>query len=153
MSPKIVNREPFLALGISRRLASEDQNEQVFKSIWDEFEARLEEIRAHSIDGAFYGLSFSGDQPGAVDYVAAIAVAPSMPIPAGFVLREVPTSQYAVFECGVPSIGETYRFIFGKWLPGSSFELSPAAPTFERYPPVGQESSPVLIHVPIKEAE
>ncbi len=60
-------------------------------------------------------------------------------------------SLYAVFECAVQSIGEAYRFIFSEWLPGSSFELSTAAPVFERYPPEGQESLPVLLHIPIEE--
>ncbi len=80
MEPEIISRNSFSVLGLSRRLAPQDQNEQVFKSIWSEFEVRLEEMRVHSIDGAFYGLSFSGDQPGSVDYVAAMAVDPSTAI-------------------------------------------------------------------------
>jgi predicted transcriptional regulator YdeE len=152
MKPEIISRDSFSVLGLSRWLAPEDQNEQAFKSIWSEFEVRLEEIRVHSIDGAFYGISFSGDQPGSVDYLATMAVDSSTPVPVGLVMRRVPKSRYAVFECPVQSIGETYRFVFNEWLPGSSLELSLTAPVFERYPPEGKESWPVLIHIPIKEA-
>jgi len=152
MEPRIISHDGFHALGLSRKLAPEEQNEEVFKSIWSGFEERIEEIAIDAIDGAFYGLSFPGDQPGGVEYLAAMVVHPSAIPPEGMLLREVPTARYAVFECAVQSIGDTYRFIFQQWLPSTSFGLSPGVPVFERYPPEGEATSPVLIHVPITEA-
>ena len=150
MEPELISRDAFLVLGLLTHLAPEQQNEQAFKSIWSTFEERLEHIRAHSTDGAFYGISYRADERGSVDYLAAMAVRPPTEAPAGLVFREVPPSRYAVFACPVESIGETYRFVFTAWLPGSPFELNAAVPVFEQYPPEGQESLPVLLHIPIK---
>jgi len=153
MQPEIIEREAFSVLGVLTRLAPEEQDEQSFKSIWIEFEARLEEIRRHSIEGAFYGLSFPTGQPGTVDYLAAMAVSLPAEVPQGLIAREVPASRYAVFECELRAIGETYRFIFSEWLPGAGVRPGPAAPVFEQYPPEGQESLPVRIHVPIEKGD
>jgi len=151
MQPEIISRDSFSALGVLTRLEPEEQNEQSFKSIWSTFEERLEEIRTHAVGGTFYGISFPTDRPGTVDYVAGMAVSPPGDVPGGLVLRAVPASRYAVFECGLRAIGATYRFAFSEWLPGSSAELDASAPVFEEYPPEGQESLPVRIHVPIRE--
>jgi len=69
--------------------------------------------------------------------------------PKDLVLREIPAAQYAVFECHVHKIGETYQFIFREWLPNSHYAFSELAPAFEQYPPEGDDESPVLIHIPI----
>jgi len=61
----------------------------------------------------------------------------------------VVTACIAVFECSVKDIAVTYQTIFGEWLPGSHYEINPAAPSFEQYPPEGEESDPIHIHIPI----
>jgi predicted transcriptional regulator YdeE len=151
VEPTIVDRDGFHLLGLERNLSGEEQRVEVFQSIWSGFEARMEEIRAHSLGGAFYGVSFSGDEPGGVNYLAAMAVPPNESPPEGMVLREIPPARYAVFECPVYAIGESYRFIFGEWLPNSGYGLDEATPVFEQYPPEDDALSHVLIHVPITE--
>lgn len=153
MNPEIIEREAFSVLGLLTRLTPEEQNEQSFRSIWNAFEARHEAIRRHSVGGAYYGLSFPTGQPGTVDYLAAMAVSLPAEVPQGLIAREVPASRYAVFECEMRAIGETYRFIFAEWLPGAGVRPSPAAPVFEQYPPEGRESLPVRIHVPIEKRD
>jgi predicted transcriptional regulator YdeE len=152
MEPRILELEGFRVLGLARRLPAEEQTEEVFGVIWSGFESRIGEIRVHATDGAFFGLSFPGDLPGEVEYVAAMAVSPTIASPEGMVIREVPAARYAVFDCPVTSIGETYRFVFEAWLPNSGYHLNAVVPVFERYPPEEQGSSSVQIHVPITEA-
>ena len=152
MEPTIVSRGAFVALGLPARVPREAQNEETFKAIWIDFEKRHDEIKPYSTDGAYYGISFGTDEAGEVDYLAAMAVEPSVDVPEGLVLREVPAARYAVFECPVGAIGRTYRLIFSGWLPGSSFELSRSAAVFEQYAHEGQEPTLVRIHVPLEGA-
>jgi predicted transcriptional regulator YdeE len=149
MEPKILDRDSFLVIGTSTRVTQENETSDYYTSIWREFELRRGEVEPLSIDNAFYGLSFSGFEEGAFEYIAGMAVKDVPVIPCGLVAREVPAARYVVFPCSLTDIGETYRYIFRQWLPGSPLALSITAPVFEQYPPVGEEASPVLIHVPI----
>jgi len=149
MEPKILDRDSFLVIGTSTRVTQENETSDYYTTIWKEFELRRNEVEPHSIDRAFYGLSFSGAEEGAFEYIAGMSVKDINIVPRGLVVREVPAARYVVFPCPLSAIGETYRYIFREWLPGSPLALSITAPVFEQYPPVGEENSPVLIHVPI----
>ena len=149
MEPKILDRDSFLVVGTSTRVSQENETSDYYTTIWKEFELRRSEVEPHSVDRAYYGLSFSGAEEGAFEYIAGMSVKDVRFIPRGLVVREVPAARYVVFPCPLNAIGETYRYIFREWLPGSPLALSITAPVFEQYPPVGEENSPVLIHVPI----
>lgn len=149
MEPKVLDRESFLVIGTATHVTQENETSDYYTSIWQAFELRRKEVEPHSLDNAFYGLSFSGMEEGAFEYIAGMAVKNIAVIPSGLVAREVPAARYVVFPCPLTAIGETYRYIFREWLPGSPLALSITAPVFEQYPPVGEEASPVLIHVPI----
>ena len=149
MESKIVDRNSFLVIGTSTRVTQENETSDYYTSIWQEFELRRGEVEPHSIDNAFYGLSFSGLEEGAFEYLAGMAVRDITVIPCGLVARDVPAARYVVFPSPLTAIGETFRYIFREWLPGSPLALNITAPVFEQYPPVGEETSPVLIHVPI----
>ena len=47
-----------------------------------------------------------------MDYLAGMAVEGVVDVPEGLTLREVPASRYAVFECTVKTISDTYDWIF-----------------------------------------
>jgi AraC family transcriptional regulator len=149
LEPEILDRDSFLVIGTSTRVTQENETSDYYTTIWQEFELRRGEVEPHSVDRAFYGLSFSGAEEGAFEYIAGMSVKDIPDIPRGLVIREVPAARYVVFPCPLTAIGETYRYIFREWLPGSPLALSITAPVFELYPPVGEEASPVLIHVPI----
>lgn len=149
MEPEILDRDSFLVIGTSTRVTQENETSDYYTSIWQKFEERRREVEPHSVDRSFYGLSFSGLEEGAFEYLAGMAVKDISAIPNGLVAREVPAARYVVFPCPLTAIGETYRYIFREWLPGSPLALNITAPVFEQYPPVGEETSPVLIHVPI----
>jgi len=151
MEPKIISRDSFVCMGTLTRVTPEGQNSETYGLIWKTFESYHGEIKPHSADEAYYGVSFATDQEGVVDYFACMAVEGVAAAPKGLVIRELPAARYAVFECPLQAIGETYRHIFGEWLAQSPYEISAAAPAFERYPPEGKEDAPVRIHIPIRE--
>jgi AraC family transcriptional regulator len=154
MEPKITNREAFAILGLQERFS---HGKEDFEGIWKRFMAYHDQIRALSIDGAYYGANFVVKEGQQMDYLAGMAVTEVQDVPEGLTLREVPASRYAVFECTVETISDTYDWIFDKWLPtaphGRPSRGSPKA-AFERYPP-GTDSgdTAVLIHIALEEGE
>ena len=152
MEPKIETREAFTVLGLQERFTSEAED---FGGAWNRFMAYHNEISALSVDGAYYGVSFVPDDvqaDEAMDYVAGMAVDEVQEIPEGLVLREVPSSCCAVFECAVNTIHETYEHIFESWLPESEYEADQPLPNYDHYPPAtARPESPVLICIPIRE--
>ena len=92
----------------------------------------------------------------AFTYMAAFETTDDAPAPEGFELRTVPANRYAVFTHRGPivRIGETYRRIFGEWLPGSGLTRA-EGPDFElydeRFDPATMGGE-VDIYVPVAEA-
>lgn len=124
---------------------------ETFVSIWNEFERNHERIKHHSVDSRYYGVSFGIAEDGRFDYLAGMAVVPVDEVPEGLQVREVPAGTYAVFSCSVQAIGQTYGYIFGEWRSTSGYELDTKKPAFEEYPPAADATSPVRIHIPIRE--
>ena len=153
MKPEIISRSAFMVMGTLDRVTPADEDATTYERIWRRLEAYRDQIKSHSTDQAYYGVSFATDEEGVFDYVAGMAVGKVDAIPEDLVIREVPGAQYAVFECPVQRIGETYRSIFSEWLPHSTCELSGSSPAFERYPPIGEEEAPMLIYISIREVE
>jgi len=140
-------------MGTVTRRKSGAERPETFTAIWNEFETHREKIRLHSVDSKYYGVSFGAADDGSFDYLAGMAVGRVAAAPAGVQVREVPTATYAVFACVVPSIGQTYGYIFGEWRAASGYELDPTKCAFEEYPPAAETNSPALIHIPIREKQ
>ena len=150
MEPVICEREAFTVMGTSTRIPTREESNDKYAKIWSEFERYNEQLKKISTNQKYYGLSFATKQQDFIDYVVGMAVPDgTAPTSEGLVLRTIPTAQYAVFECPIEKIGQTYQYIFGKWLPNSPYKISPIAPAFEEYPPEGQEKLPIYIHVPV----
>jgi predicted transcriptional regulator YdeE len=150
MEPKIVEEDSFIVAGILNRIKPEEDNEDRYGAIWKEFETIHPRIKGLSVDKAYYGVSFSAREGIGVDYIAGMAVSDPTIVPENLEKREVPKARYAVFECPLAEIGETYRYAFAEWLPRAPFILNTAVPFFEKYPPQGEEASMVQIYIPIK---
>ena len=149
MQPKIINRNSFQVMGTLTRITPENENVETFGTIWQQFEAHRHLNMPRSTDQKYYGISFNTGEKGVRDYLAAMAVKNVTATPKELVVREIPAAQYAVFECDVQKIGETYQFIFREWLPNSHYAFSELAPAFEEYPSECDDETPVLIHIPI----
>jgi predicted transcriptional regulator YdeE len=148
--PDIVDRAAFVVAGTATRVVRGTESPEKFREIWETFEARREGLEPLSPDGAYYGVSIPGADPGIFEHLAGMAIRKAAEPPQGLEVREIPAARYAVFECPLQAIGETYRQIFGQWLPRSGYEMKPGAPSFEQYPPREQGTGSVRIHVPIE---
>ncbi|MGD8239986.1 MAG: GyrI-like domain-containing protein [Armatimonadota bacterium] len=144
MEPRIVEKDAFTVIGVESTEAHETDD---FETPWNDFMSHHGEVKPHSTDGAYYGVSYG--EGGDMRYLAGMAVAGVAQVPEGLTMREVPGGRYAVFECTVATIHDAYDHIFGEWLPSSGYEHD-ARPDFERYgPDTATGEDPVLIHVPV----
>lgn len=89
-----------------------------------ELAARRGEIAGQLEPGVYYGLiERAGDAPGALRYVAGVAVDPAVRQPDGLVATTIPAGLYATFtvDGGVAAIGPAYQEINQVWLPSSGY--------------------------------
>jgi predicted transcriptional regulator YdeE len=123
MEPKIVDRGAFTVMGV---LAHGAPDKMDFNDVWaNRFMPHNDQVVPFSTDKAYYGLWFASDEKdGAPDYVAGMAVENVSSVPEGLVLRQVPAARYAMFECTMKTIGETYGYAYQRWLPASPYEPS-----------------------------
>lgn len=119
---------------------------------WKAFEAHLQTVQRHSLDGKFYGVSFASGPDGGFDYLTGMAVRPGVAPPDGLEVRLVPGGTYAVFDCPVQAIGATYRYIFAEWRAESGCATDAKGVAFEEYPPATEPTARVLLHIPIRES-
>ena len=154
MEPRIVRKETFALLGLQEHFTRETED---FEGIWKRFMRYEAQISPHSVDGAFYGANYAPKTGTGIDYLAGMAVGEVQDVPEDLILREVPSSRYAVFECTVRTISDTYDWIFGEWLQTASYPRpGPDSPKadFERYPPATDSGdTPVLLHIALKDPE
>lgn len=150
MKPRISVRPAFRVFGTLTRVMRGEETPELFGTIWSEFESHRNEIESLSTDQFYYGVSLPTAEQGIIEYLAGMAVPEDAAVPRAMEGRMVPSAEYAVFECSVTRIGETYRHIFTEWLPASEYALDVLAPSFEQYPPAGEQPRHVLIHIPVR---
>lgn len=154
MKPRFKDMKAVVVAGVEREYADPEKSDPGFADIWmGAFMPRYGDIEAACEDKGFYGVWFRGAGGRPSRYLAGAAVIDRSAVPADLTIREVPGATYAVFECTVGTIGETYGSIFGNWLAEGGYEANPELPHFEYYPPeTSSQHSPVFIHVPVVEA-
>ena len=142
---KIASRPAFKAVGLPYK--GKNENNEI-AGLWQAFNPRVREIQ-HITDGAF-GICKEADADGSFPYLAAMAVSDATQIPPGMVCWEIPEQTYAVFECALPAIRETYHYAYETWLPASGYEFS-GGPDFEYYDEAfdPQTGGPMTIHIPV----
>lgn len=160
MKPKIITLQPKKLVGkcITTTLSFDDT-----AALWHEFMRRREEIK-NRVLGAFYsvqvypkGLSMQDFREDTeFERWAAVEVSGEAPIPNGFNSKKLVGGTYAVFKHVGPvkTFVETSNYIYGTWLPNSSYTLDDRA-HFERlgekyYGPEHPESEEE-IWVPVKQ--
>jgi predicted transcriptional regulator YdeE len=147
MEPHMVDREAFTVVGAAKRGML---GEFKYGEIWEnQFMPMHEILKPYSIDGGYYGVTVGEDDH--LVYLAGMAVADLLEIPVGAEKLVVKAAHYAVFDCVVATIGETWQSAYGQWLPASAYELDTSAVDFEYYPPYpGQGEMKVEIYIPVK---
>ena len=149
MEPKIANLNQFKIIGIKKRFKSEKQH---YDNIWKEFMNYYDKIKINSIDNAFYGINFAPDENDVQDYIAGIAVDNNFQNPIDALVEHIqPSSSYAIFECTVNNIGETYGMIFSKWINNGQYTVNDKKiPCYDYYPPNTKSAEDkVFLYIPI----
>jgi len=150
MHPVMTKRRPFTVLGVQTKIKRGSETPELFAGIWKQFESRGQEIELLSIGKHYFGVNFPTDKEDVTDYLAGIMVPDESHVPDGLEKRTVSGGQFAVFECPVEAIGETYRHIFTVWLPDAPVPFDPAVAVFEEYPEKTSEK-PIRIHIPVRQ--
>lgn len=151
MEPKIVTRDAFNVMGVIVRCNPMGAD---YSAIWEkQFMPYHDQISWLSTDKAYYCVYFETGEENLADVMAGMAVGEVASIPEGLATREIPMARYAVFECTMKTIGETWENIYSDWLPASHYEHDAPLPSFEYFPPDDERAGdfPVSIHVPVRE--
>jgi AraC family transcriptional regulator len=120
--------------------------------LWDAFVPRIGEITGIGEAHTTYGLmANNNDAAGTFDYMCGVALLPNHGAapPAGMSRWAVPEGDYAVFASTLSTLGDTFGFIMGTWLPASRYMRTPQ-PYFEYYGPDFSPATPnASIYIPV----
>jgi predicted transcriptional regulator YdeE len=154
MKPRMEKRDVFRVIGVEDEAAKINGEDPGFGQLWMErYMPQSKEIEPYSTDGAAYGVFFNtkGTDLTGGRYVAGAAVRADAPVPKGWVMREIPAAEYAVFDTTLRDIGETSDEALESWLPNSGFEQDTAKARFDYHPPgTSAQESPVSVWIPVK---
>ncbi len=151
MEFKIKNLGNLRIVGIKERIHTSlenvnEQNSNGIPEIWHNagvsgLITKLMEINDGELVGAV-GVCTNYDEDGSMDYYVGVNSTKNIQ---DCVELEIKECQYAVFECSMTNIQETWRYIFSEWLPTADYEFV-NAPSFEYYP----SNEKCEIYIPIK---
>jgi AraC family transcriptional regulator len=154
MEPSIVRKAAFTVVGMEEHGRNENNE---LPALWQSFIPRMCEIRGRVNPHESFGLCI-GDmdykQTGVFRYVAGQQVTDAAAVPDGMLAVTVPEATYAVFthRGTLETLGQTYDYIYGTWLPTSGREVADT-PDFELYDDRFDATSPsseMDIYIPLK---
>lgn len=121
--------------------------------LWQRFAPRMGEVQHVAEPGVSYGLMDNlNPEMSELDYMAGSPVGKVDALPSGMVYWSVPANTYAVFEATLPTIGETFGYIYNTWLSTSGYQQA-AGPYFERYGETFNPDDPMSklsIYIPVE---
>lgn len=154
--PRIESRPASRLVGLSMTIARGGQQE--IPGLWRRFRTVYPEIPGKD-ETAFYGLCYDQDRrDGRFTYLAALAVETKDAVAEELTALDLPAGLYAVFthkidDCDLSKdIPNTFRYIFGSWLPASDYEIGDG-PDFELYDErfdSATMSGEIDLYIPIK---
>jgi AraC family transcriptional regulator len=154
MEPKFKKLDDMVVVGL-QTLNTCQHN--VIPLLWKRFLKRESEIQHIALENVGVGVSFDiekKEKGSEFFHIVGHIVGSTADIPEGMSYRRIPAHEYAVFTHRGPlsKLGETYDFIYEKWLPDSEFEYDSSNEIEwydERFDPES-ENSEFDIYVPIK---
>ena len=131
--PRFEDHGPMLVAGIMERYTMATR--AGIPSLWQRWVPHIGHVPGQ-VGGDAYGVCYNTDDEANMDYLAGVEVRNFADVPPDFARLRIPPHRYAVFEHRehISSLQETYKSLFGQWLPASGYEMADA-PLFERYPP------------------
>lgn len=149
MQPQFITKPAFTVVG--SLLHTQPMTPEI-PQLWDKFVPRIDEIQHIAEPHVSYGLMESFDQMTRLDYMAGVSVETAGKLPEGMSQWNVPANTYAVFETTLPTIGDTFGYIYNTWFPTSGYRPAAGA-YFERYGETFSPSNPSLsIYIPVVKA-
>ncbi|WP_171011292.1 GyrI-like domain-containing protein [Haloimpatiens lingqiaonensis] len=129
--PKIVELDTFKIIGT--KYFGKNQHDEL-KKLWNSFYPRMEEIKNRIDEQKSYGICKLFPGSSKFSYISSVKVANSEEVPENMICKIIPFSKYAIFthKGSLNSLGQTYEYIYGIWLPNSSYEHS-TLPDIEEY--------------------
>ena len=154
MRPRFETRGVVRVLGVEEDAFKIDQVDPGFQDLWmNRFMAQHDTVQPYSTDGAYYAVWFGTTETDISKgkHLAGMAVRDDAMAPDGWVIREVPAAEYAVFETTLRDVGDATEQALRGWLPNSEYEMDTPKPRFDLMPPntTGQES-PVSVWIPVR---
>ncbi len=161
MEAKIVELDAMVVVGIQSFFSTKYN---IICKLWGKFTPRENEIKDITNEKVCFGLCFDGEiikneaDPKDIEhqffYLAGLSVKSIDNIPEGMTYKNIPAHKYAKFthKGSISKLGETYNYIFVKWLAESEYKYDEAACDIEwydeRFKP-DSEDSEFDIYVPI----
>jgi predicted transcriptional regulator YdeE len=147
MQPKITERARFHVMGALQRTSP---SSNTLSEHWNRWGATLGQMRSEQ-QGYFYGVMNNfGGEPFAFDYVAGVSVAHDVSVLEEFVLWEIPTQTYAVFDTTLSTLMETLQKIHNEWLSTSGYKRGNGI-EFEQYAPdFTKPHKPLTLWIPVE---
>ena len=130
MQPEFITKPAFTVVGLL--LHTTPMTPEIPK-LWEKFVPRMDEVSPLSEPNVSYGLmDHFNHQTSEFDYLAGNPVEKVVDLPAGMTSWNVSANTYAVFEATLPTMGQTFDYIYNTWLPASGYKQA-AGTYFERY--------------------
>jgi AraC family transcriptional regulator len=131
--PRFEDHGPMLVVGLMERYTQATR--AGIPAQWQRFIPHIGNVPGQA-NGDAYGVCYNTDDEANMDYLAGVEVRNFANVPQDLERLRIPQHHYAVFEHRehISSLQETYKTIFGQWLPASGYDMADA-PLFERYPP------------------
>jgi AraC family transcriptional regulator len=132
-APRFEDHGPMLVVGLMERYTQATR--AGIPAQWQRFIPHIGHVPGQSNADA-YGVCYNTDDEANMDYLCGVEVRNFANVPKDLERLRIASHHYAVFEHRehISSLQETYKTIFGQWLPASGYEMADA-PLFERYPP------------------
>lgn len=160
IKPSIQHKDGFRVVGISCQSTMKENN---IVALWNNFhESICGKVPQAVHPDVALGICFYMDcaemnEDTPFTYLAGVEYPEELPVPAGLESRNVPASDYAVFEHHgtLDNLQDTYAAIYGEWLPNSEYKRK-ATDDFELYDnrfKYGFGDSVMEIWVPVEKAQ
>lgn len=153
MEPEIVTRPEAKVVGIARQYHQEDLE---IERLWSAFRPDVAQISNRVGDDAFgiYEEYHESGNTVGFTYICSVEVADFDDVPEGMITRTIPEQLYAAFrhEGPISYLPETLKYIWGSWLPKSSYGYV-EKPDFELYAPATQPENPektLFLYIPVR---
>lgn len=152
--PRLANLPAFNVLGVEDDAFKIDDVDPGFHDLWmRRFMAHDAEVGAYSTDGVYYAVWFGtrGTDISVGTYLAGMAVRAGAPVPEGWVLRQVPSAEYAVFDTTLRDVGDATEHALDSWLPASDYVYDGAKPRLDYMGPGTEgQDAPVSVWIPVR---